>query len=184
MFIEYGRHRGFPAEELLVHEITRSAFFLVDKDGYVKKSVKSQLATELLKLCPKGPTTPPPTKPYTIDFMAMFRKIPLKKLEPPVKTFNDFAAALTKIIVNAGGNSDEIHVVFDTYKEDSIKNVERQRRGKSNEMIVLDSISPNHRVPVKLENFWSSSASKTAFQAFYVDVMVCISSTYISIPSS
>jgi hypothetical protein len=35
MFIEYGRHRGFPAEELLVHEITSSAFFLVDKDGYV-----------------------------------------------------------------------------------------------------------------------------------------------------
>jgi hypothetical protein len=100
--------------------------------------------------------------------MAMVRKIPLKKLEPTVKTFNDFAAALTKILINAGGNSDEIHIVFDTYKEDSIKKVERQRRGKSNEMIVLDSISPNHRVPVKLENFWSSSASKTAFQAFYV----------------
>jgi hypothetical protein len=48
----------------------------------------------------------------------MVRKIPLKKLEPPVKTFNDFAVALTKIIVNAGGNSDEVHIVFDTYKED------------------------------------------------------------------
>ena len=36
-------------------------------------------------------------------------------------------------------------------------------------MIVLDSISPNHWVPVKLENFWSSSASKTEFQAFYVE---------------
>ena len=173
MFIEYGRHRGFPAEELLVHEITRSAFFLVDKDGYVKKSVKSQLGTELLKLCPeidaKGPTIPPPTKAYIIDFMAMVRKIPLKKLVPIVKTFNDFAVALTKIIVNAACNSDEIHVVFDTYKEDSIKNAERKRRGKSNEMIVLDLISPNHRVPVKLENFWSSSVSKTAFQAFYVE---------------
>ena len=98
----------------------------------------------------------------------MVRKIPLKKLEPTVKTFNDFAAALTKILINAGGNSDEIHIVLDTYKEDSIKKVERQRREKSNEMIGLDSISPNHRVPVKLENFWSSSASKTAFQAFYV----------------
>ena len=173
MFIEYGRHRGFPAEELLVHEVTSSTFFLVDKDGYVKKSVKSQLAMELLKLCPeidaKGPTTPPPTKANIIDFMAIVRKIPLKKLEPPVKTFNDLAVALTKIIINAGCNSDEIHVVFDTYKENSIKNVERKRRGKSNEMIVMDSISPNHRVPVQLENFWSSSVSKTAFQAFYVE---------------
>ena len=173
MFIEYGRHRGFLAEELLVHEITSSAFFLVDKDGCVKKTAKSQLGTELLKLCPeidaKGPTTAPPTKAYIIDFMAMVRKISLKKLEPAVKTFNDFAVALTKIIVNAGCNNDEIHVVFDTYKEDSIKNAERKRRGKSNEMIVLDSISPNHRVPVKVENFWSSSVSKTAFQAFYVE---------------
>ena len=93
----------------------------------------------------------------------MARKIPLKKLDPAVKTFNDFAVALTKIIVNAGCNSNEIHVVFDTYKEDSFKNAERKRRGKSNEMIVLDSISPNHRVPAKVENFWFSSVSKTAF---------------------
>lgn len=47
MFIEYGCHRGFTVEELLQHEITNSAFFLVDKDGYLMKSVKSQLGTEL-----------------------------------------------------------------------------------------------------------------------------------------
>ena len=207
MFIEYGRHRGFLVEELLTHDITRSAFFLVDKDGYVKKSIKSQLGTELLKLCPdvdpKELTTPPPTKAYIIDFMAMVRKIPFKKLEPPVKTFNDLAVSLTKMIVKTGCNSNEIHLVFDTYKEDSIKNAETKRRGKSNEMIVMDSISPNHRVPVKLENFWASSISKTAFQAFYVEwlkshynenkplylgifskYMVCINRTCFSISST
>ena len=143
MCIEYGRHRGFLAEELLIHEITRSAFFLVDKDGYVKKSIKSELGTELLKLCPDvdpKELTTPPTKACVIDFMAMVRKVPFKKLEPPVKTFNDLAVSLTKMIVNAGCNSNEIHIVFDTYKEDSIKNAERKRRGKSNEMIVMDSI--------------------------------------------
>ena len=118
MCIEYGRHRGFLAEELLIHEITRSAFFLVDKDGYVKKSIKSEVGTELLKLCPdvdpKELTTPPPTKACVIDFMAMVRKVPFKKLEPPVKTFNDLAVSLTKMIVNAGCNSNEIHIVFDT----------------------------------------------------------------------
>ena len=51
MFIEYGCHRGFTVEELL-YEVTNSAFFLVDNDGYLRKSVKSQLGTELLKLCP------------------------------------------------------------------------------------------------------------------------------------
>jgi hypothetical protein len=57
----------------------------------------SQLGTELLKLCreidAKGPTTPPPTKAYIIDFMAMVRKKPFKELEPPVKIFNDLAVA-------------------------------------------------------------------------------------------
>ena len=131
--------------------------------------------------------------------MAMVRKIPFKKLEPPVKTFNDLAVSLTNMIITAGRNSNEIHIVFDTYKEDSIKNAERKRSGKSND-IVLDSISPNHRVPVKLDNFWSSSVSKTAFLAFYVEwlktnydgniswyiskCMVCIDTTCISIPSS
>ena len=121
---------------------------MVDKDGYVKKSVKCQMGMELLKLCPeidaKGPITPPPTKAYIIDFMAMVRKIPLKQLLPIVKTFNDFAVALTKIIVNAACNSDKIHIVFDIYKVDSFKNAERKRRGKWNEMILLDLMSPNH----------------------------------------
>ena len=100
--------------------------------------------------------------------MALVRKIPLKKLDPPVKTFNDFAIALTSMVTNAGYNCDEIHIVFDTYIEDSINNEERVRRGKSKEMVVLDVISPNQNVPVVLANFWSSSISKTAFQAFYV----------------
>ncbi|KAI4824268.1 hypothetical protein KUCAC02_012791 [Chaenocephalus aceratus] len=173
MFIEYGCHRGFTVEELLQHEITNSAFFLVDKDGYLRKSAKSQLGTELLKLCPlidkKGPETSPQTHAIIIDFMALVRKVPLKKLDSPVKTFHDFAIALTSMVTKAGHNCDEIHIVFDTYREDSIKNGERERRGKSKEMVVLDVISPNQNVPVVLENFWSSSISKTAFQAFYVE---------------
>ena len=36
-------------------------------------------------------------------------------------------------------------------------------------MVVLDVVSPNQKVPVLLENFWASSISKTAFQAFYVE---------------
>ena len=49
------------------------------------------------------------------------------------------------------------------------KNAERKRRGKSKEVVVLNVISPNQNVPVVIENFRSSSVSKTAFQAFYVE---------------
>ena len=73
------------------------------------------------------------------------------------------------MVTKARHNCDEIHIVFDAYKEDSIKNAERKRRGKSKEMVILDVISPNQNIPVVIENFWSSSVSKTAFQAFYVE---------------
>ena len=173
MYVQYARHRGFTVEELLLHEITSSAFFLVDKDGFLRKSTKCQLGSELLKLCPhinpKEQETTPSTNAYIIDFMALVRKVPLKKLEPPVKTFHDLAVALTAMITNTACNCEQIHIVFDIYKEDSIKNVERKRRGKSKQMVVLDVISPNQKVPVVLENFWASSVSKTAFQAFYVE---------------
>ena len=146
MFIEYGCHRGFTVEELLQHEITNSAFFLVDKDGYLRKSAKSQLGTELLKLCSqidiKGPDTPSQTHAIIIDFMALVRKVSLKKLDPPIKTFHDFAIALIFMVTKAGGNCDEIHIIFETYREDSIKHAERERRGKSKNMVVLDVISP------------------------------------------
>ena len=106
MFIEYASHRGYTIDELLQHEITNSAFFLMNENGYLRKSVKSQLGTELLKMCPlidkKGPETPPQTHAIVIDFMALVRKVPLKKLHPPVKTFHHFAIALTSMITKAG----------------------------------------------------------------------------------
>ena len=101
--------------------------------------------------------------------MALVRKVPLKKLDPPVKIFRDFAIALTSMVTKAGHNCDEIHIIFNTYREDSIKNAERGRRGKSKEIVVLEVISSNQNVPVVLENFLSSSISKTAFQALYVE---------------
>ena len=86
----------------------------------------------------KGPETPPQTHAIIIDFMALVRKKSLlKKLHPPVKTFHDFAIALTSMITKAGHNSDEIHIVFDNYREDSIKNGERDRRAKSKETVSL-----------------------------------------------
>ena len=71
----------FTVDELLQYDIINSAFFLVDIDGYLRKSIKSQLGTELLKLCPiidtKGPETSPQTNAIIIDFMAFVRKVPL-----------------------------------------------------------------------------------------------------------
>ena len=56
------------------------------------------------------------------------------KLDPPFKTFNDFTIALTSMITKAGQYSDDIHIVFDNYREDSIKIEEGDRVVKSNKV--------------------------------------------------
>ena len=149
MYIDYGCHRGLGVDELLQHEITSTELFLMDKGGFLKKSIKSQLATELLKLCPhidqQGSESSPQTYAVVIDFMAFERKIPLKKLHPPVQTFHDFANVLTCMITKAGHNSAAIHIVFDSHREDSIRHEEMEKRTKSKEMIVLDVISSNKK---------------------------------------
>ncbi len=80
----------------------------------------------LLKLCPlidkKGPETSSQTNTIIIAF------VPLKKLDPPVKTFHDFAIALTSMVTKAGHNCDEIHIVL-THTE----RIARMQRGKEEE---------------------------------------------------
>ena len=134
---------------------------------------KSQLGIELLKLCPeidsKGPETLPHTNVGIIHFMGLVRTVSLKKRQPPVKTFGDFATCLTAMIMSASCDSDEVHIVFDNYKDESIKTVERLGTGKCKEMLVFDVVSPNENIPVHLDKFWVSSISKTGFQAFHVE---------------
>ena len=73
MFIEYASHRGYTINELLQHDITNSAFLLMDEDGYLRKSIKSKLGTELLKLCllidKKGPG--PHHKPMLLSLTSL-----------------------------------------------------------------------------------------------------------------
>ena len=137
--MEYVQHRGFMIEEILQYEIT-STFFLVDNEGYLRKPNKSQLGIELLKLWPeidsKGPETLPHTNVCIIDFMALIRTVLLKKRQPPVNSFGDFATCLTALIMSASCNSDEVHIVFDNYKDKSIKSMEILRSGKCKEMLV------------------------------------------------
>ena len=74
---------------------------------------------------------------HYIDFIALVRKVPLKNLDPLVKTFHSFAIVLTFMVTKAGHNCEEIYIICDTYRENCIKS---ERRGKSKEMVSLDLI--------------------------------------------
>ena len=61
----------------------------------------------------KGPETSSKTNAIVIDFMALVKKVLLKKLDPPVKTFHGFAISLVSMVTRAGHNCEEIHISFD-----------------------------------------------------------------------
>ena len=47
------------------------------------------------------------------------------------KTFAEIADTIMYMTLNEGHHSERIDVVFDVYKEESIKNAEREKRGSS-----------------------------------------------------
>ena len=60
-----------------------------------------------------------------IDFLSFARKFPIKKLN--LKTFSDLVANLCSTFNSHSRDCTRIDIVFDLYKDDSIKAGERSR---------------------------------------------------------
>ena len=53
----------------------------------------------------------------------------VQKLDGSQKTFGDIAKTVLKIVIREGDKGDRVDVVFDVYREGSIKDAERVNRG-------------------------------------------------------
>ena len=69
----------------------------------------------------------------------------MQRLKGDGNTFAEIADALMAMVLREGASSKQIDVVFDVYRETSIKNTERERRGcqAGNE---YRNLQPEHRV--------------------------------------
>ena len=132
--------RKHDVKHLLTYELS-STLFCLTKDGYLRKSKKSQLENELMKpLKEKYLAEIPPAEEERvtfIDFMGYARKVPVlvKNLG---STFRPLSATCTRM-----------DIVFDLSKEKSVKSYERHRRsnGKCN-VSTLDQ-----PLPVEMKKF-------------------------------
>lgn len=92
-FIEIARERAYSIQKLLSYELTQTSVFL-STDGFLKKSVKSDLMHELEKLLddPSLLELPPSEIGTTVavDFMAQARKV--TKISASVNTFGNLAS--------------------------------------------------------------------------------------------
>ena len=80
------------------------------------------------------------------------------------KTFAVLAENLLCRVLDEGGSSDRIDVVFDNYREESVKNAEREKRGEGSGSEYWNS-QADHKIK-QWRKFLCSSKNKQAFIIF------------------
>ena len=131
--------RELSMSTVLSHPLVPLPWSLATDDGSLRKNKKSSLAKDLQKDVPSAESIPP-SSACIIDGMAL-----VQRLKGDGNTFAEIADALMAMVLREGASSKQIDVVFDVYRETSIKNTERERRGcqAGNE---YRNLQPDHRV--------------------------------------
>ena len=164
--IDIARERGMKSEEIYRHDfLPTSSLF----DGKLPKKVnsKSELVTQLEKLAelseedmrkPEGEVV------IIVDLMSRLRSCPSKS----AKTFGQL---IENALAFPEFEYSRIHVVRDSYIEDSTKSAERARRAGGKEVVEYEEgqISEDVPLPSDMESFWPSESNKVQLQSFTKD---------------
>ena len=132
----------------------------------MKKPVKSALCHEMEKCLISDDMVPPSgwksiRTTYLVDVMANIRKIRIKGL----RTFADFCSSFLNMLLAICKNATRIDLVFDSYKEGSVKDTERSRRSTM-KPIEISMIAEDTPLPVNMDAFWASVSNKAKLQMF------------------
>ena len=153
-----GQSRNLQMKDVLSHPLGPIPYELASVDGSIRKNCKSSLGKELLKnSAPVTVITQP--KACILDGMSF-----VHRLSPTMSTFSAAAESLLRMILRDSGDCQRIDVVFDVYREVSIKGGERHRRSESN-VTRFTSIQGGHKIK-QWSKFLSNSQNKQQFIAF------------------
>ena len=160
--IDIARSRGITMKEILAFDLVEDS--LLFDDERTSKPDKSQLTKCLEAFLEANDFCFSKTKTaktsIIIDFMSLVRKIPMKRLN----TINDAFEYMWKTITHIA-EADEIHIVYDSYLENSLKGHERSRRSAEVETVEFVNLSQQSPVPVQLERFWAFSVNTVNLQS-------------------
>ena len=115
-------NRQLHMKDVLCHPMEPLPWALSSVDGSLRKTSKATLAKELQKNVPFAEEIPQPSA-CVIDGMVL-----VQKLKGDHRTFSDVADSLFGMVLHEGASFQIIDVIFDVYRENSIKNSERQQR--------------------------------------------------------
>ena len=95
--------------------------------------------------------------------MSVIRRVPLKKMP---KIINAFELSWNTMNNVCGYNT--LHIIYDSYIENSLKGCERERRSDQNPLEILN-INLQSLIPVQVDRFWECDQNKVNIQALSRD---------------
>ena len=105
--------------------------------------------------------------------MVYCRKLPIKKMK--LETYFDVAKSLLDMFLAManGCKAQSVYIVFDVYKESSIKNYKREVRS-SGKVKIETTIVPGRqqKFPVLTEAFWACANNKAQLQNFFLLILL------------
>ena len=120
------------------------------------------------KLLPKeAPSSLPSTVHHRcimIDFMGYARKVPIKEMK--LKTYRDFARNLWNSFQSYSSTSNHTDIVFDLYKDLSIKGNEHNRRKKTGVVTYIQYLIWISLYLLTWKNFGLSQITRLHFNVF------------------
>ena len=149
------RTRELDMKEVLKYPLGPLPWSIATPDGFLRKTAKSKLEKDLQKNVTPAEVVDSPSV-CVIDGMAIVYKI-----KGDQKTFGDIASHILSKALHEASDSHRIDIVFDVYKEHSIKTVERQlRRATPGSSVQYKNIKAKQQV-VQWSKFLSDTDNKT-----------------------
>jgi len=150
--------RNLNMAEVFTHPLGPIPYELANADGTIRKNCKSSLGREVLKKASLSKLIPHQSA-LVVDGMAAIHRLPLT-----LSTFGEAADTLLRMILRDAGDSNRVDVIFDDYRDISIKGCERERR--STQMSTqYSNLQAGHKVQ-QWKKFLSSSTNKAQFLQF------------------
>ena len=158
-----GQSRQIDLRDLLTHELEPVPWSLATYDGSLAKTNKSALAKLLedgVEILPNLPNA----SAVIVDAMALLQTLP----RIPDR-FIDLADLILSTVIKQAGEARRIDFVADQYPIVSIKNIEREKRGRSGQLAVQIR-SPQQLCPRQWKKFLANGLNKTNLMEFLADV--------------
>ena len=180
-YVDLARVLKYDLKKLIKYDIISTPFYLT-KQQYLRKSSKSEFAQEIKNLLPERcPETVPVSNMkaiFVFEFMGHCRNVPIKTLK--MKTCEDLFNHLWGMFKYVSKDLPRMDIIFSNYFEQSVKQHERDRRS-SDQAIEVKIANACQKLPIEMENFWSSSNNKIQLQQIFIDWFISTSNYHIPV---